>query len=299
MSKKKPVRSKEELLEEYKKLKKQKNNWWNVLASEGNSIKTIVGGFILYIGYLIVAALNADVLVLIYTIIVVGVLWYWVDMLRTQYEKHRSEYKKQMRILNTEIRRWSKKKIVADHPALSILERREYHIPKTLLPYIWGYAPEAIHQLDHYQYKNVSISSVQIKQERTAKEYWFLAVPLEQKFGEESTAILPKPYQHDKWQKVEFNEQIELPSFKENFNIYSSDFMHSYYLISKQKIENFLTLPTEDKWLVFRKNIAYLLLPKSTIDFDINQLDEVRKKVEEEATESMQLADRFLAILQH
>ena len=110
MRKRKPVRSKEELLADYNRLKKEKNSWWNVLASEGNSIKTIVGAFILYIGYLIVVSLNVDVLLLLYTMVVVGVIWYWVDMLRTQYERNRAEYKKQMRVLNTEIRRWSKKK---------------------------------------------------------------------------------------------------------------------------------------------------------------------------------------------
>ena len=109
--KKIPTRTKQELLDEYKKLKKQKNNWWNILANENNSIKTIVGAFILYIGYIIIAALNVNILILAYTIIVVGVIWYWIDMLRTQYEKHKVEYQKQMRILNNEIRRWSKKKL--------------------------------------------------------------------------------------------------------------------------------------------------------------------------------------------
>ncbi len=110
MNKKKVKKSREEILSEYKKLKKQKNSWWNVLANENNSIKTIVGGFILYIGYIIISGLNVPVFILIYSMIVVGVIWYWVDMLRTQYEKHNREYQKKMLILNNEIRRWSKKK---------------------------------------------------------------------------------------------------------------------------------------------------------------------------------------------
>ena len=109
--KKKPTRTKQELLDEYKKLKKEKNNWWNILASENNSTKTIVGTFFLYIGYIIIASLNLNILILVYCIIVVGVIWYWIDMLRTQYERHKAEYQKQMRILNNEIRRMSKKKL--------------------------------------------------------------------------------------------------------------------------------------------------------------------------------------------
>ena len=57
------------------------------------------------------SCLNVSIIILAYTIIVVGVIWYWVDMLRSQYEKHKAEYQKQMRILNNEIRRWSKKKL--------------------------------------------------------------------------------------------------------------------------------------------------------------------------------------------
>lgn len=106
----KSKRTKAEILEEYKKLRKQKNNWWNVLANENNSIKTIFGGFLLYIGFVIISEIEMPVITLAYTVLVVGVLWYWVDMLRTQYEIHRKEYQKKMRILNNEIRRWSKKK---------------------------------------------------------------------------------------------------------------------------------------------------------------------------------------------
>ncbi|MFT5648331.1 MAG: hypothetical protein ACI976_003030, partial [Aureispira sp.] len=211
MSKKKVVRTKEELLEEYHELKRQKNSWWNVLASENNSIKTIVGGFILYIGYLIVSSLNVNALLLVYTIIVVGVIWYWVDMLRVQYEDNNKEYKQKMRVLNGEIRRWSKKKIVAEHKELNSLEQRKFHIVKTMLPYIWGYTPEAIQQVDYYTYKGVNISTIKIKQAQKVQEYWFFATAFEQQHPEESTALLPRPYQHDKWQQIAYNKEIELP----------------------------------------------------------------------------------------
>ena len=85
MGSQKSKRTRAEILEEYKKLKKQKNTWWNVLANENNSIKTIFGGFLLYIGYVIISEIDMPALILAYTILVVGVLWYWVDMLRTQY----------------------------------------------------------------------------------------------------------------------------------------------------------------------------------------------------------------------
>ena len=110
MRKKKPVKDKETLLKEYEALKKQKNSWWNVLLSENNSVKTIFGVFILYLGYYIVKTLNINALLLIYTIIVVGVVWYWVDMLRTQYERNNKVYQEKMRVLSGEIRRWAKKK---------------------------------------------------------------------------------------------------------------------------------------------------------------------------------------------
>ncbi|BDS12611.1 hypothetical protein [Aureispira anguillae] len=297
MSKKKSVKTKEALLEEYHQLKKQKNSWWNVLASENNSIKTIVGGFILYIGYLIVSSLNVDVLLLLYTIIVVGVIWYWVDMLRVQYEKNNKEYKQKMRVLSGEIRRWSKKKIVTEYEGLSSLDQRGYHIVQTLLPYIWGFTPEAIQQLDYYQYKGVSISSVQIRQERTMQEYWFLATELPQKHSEESTVLLPQPYQHDKWEKIAFNSAIELPEFKEKFGIYSSGFMHSYYLITRLLVEQFLALPASDKWMVFRKNVAYLVFPKEVLNFDITALEEGQKNAKAQALQSIQLADAFLKAL--
>lgn len=298
MSKKKAVRTKEELLEEYHELKRQKNSWWNVLASENNSIKTIVGGFILYIGYLIVSSLNVNALLLVYTIIVVGVIWYWVDMLRVQYEANNKEYKRKMRVLNGEIRRWSKKKIVAEHKELNSLEQRKFHIVKTMLPYIWGYTPEAIQQVDYYTYKGVNISTIKIKQEQKVQEYWFFATAFEQQHPEESTALLPRPYQHDKWQQIAYNEQIELPSFKELFSISSSLFMHSYYLITRQLISQFLALPTADKWLVFRENRAYLALPKESISLDIEHLDSLQEKVAKQAVEAMQLSTAFLTAIQ-
>lgn len=298
MSKKKVVRTKEELLEEYHELKRQKNSWWNVLASENNSIKTIVGGFILYIGYLIVTSLNVNALLLVYTIIVVGVIWYWVDMLRVQYEDNNKEYKQKMRVLNGEIRRWSKKKIVAEHEELNSLEQRKFHIVKTMLPYIWGYTPEAIQQVDYYTYKGVNISTIKIKQEQKVQEYWFFATAFEQQHPEESTALLPRPYQHDKWQQIAYNKQIELPDFKELFSISSSLFMHSYYLITRQLISQFLALPTTDKWLIFRENRAYLTLPKESINLDIEHLDSLQGKVAKQAVEAMQLSTAFLAAIQ-
>jgi hypothetical protein len=298
MSKKKVVRTKEELLEEYHELKRQKNSWWNVLASENNSIKTIVGGFILYIGYLIVSSLNVNALLLVYTIIVVGVIWYWVDMLRVQYEDNNKEYKQKMRVLNGEIRRWSKKKIVAEHKELNSLEQRKFHIVKTMLPYIWGYTPEAIQQVDYYTYKGVNISTIKIKQAQKVQEYWFFATAFEQQHPEESTALLPRPYQHDKWQQIAYNKEIELPNFKESFSISSSLFMHSYYLITRQLISQFLALPTTDKWLVFRENRAYLTLPKESISLDIEHLDSLQEKVAKQAVEAMQLSTAFLATIQ-
>lgn len=293
MRKKKTVRTKEELLEEYHKLKKEKNGWWNILASEGNSIKTIVGGFILYIGYLIVASLGMDALLLIYTIIVVGVIWYWVDMLRTQYERNQKAYKKQMRILNNEIRRWSKKKIVVNHPNLKEQETRQYRIAQTYVPYIWGYSPETIKQYDYYQYKNVDIATVQINQEQLTAEYWFISWIQPQHFETGTTMLLPKPYQHDKWSQIHFNQAIELPKFRENYSIFSSEFMHSYYSINRTCIQEFLDINTTEKYLVFRENKGFLLMPKDRVDWDITNLEATHAQVEKMTKEILLVVDQL------
>lgn len=298
----KPQKTKEELIQEYEALKKQKNSWWNVLAYENNSVKTITGGFFLYIGYLAVSAFKIDLLILIYAIGVVAVVWYWVDMLRTQYEHNNKDYKQKMRLLHTEILKWSKKKIVAENPALQITEKRTHHIAQTILPYIWGFAPESIEQFDEYQYELagqcINISYIQIQQEKAKKEYWFLAIELPQKFEEESTSILPLPYYHDKWQKIEFNDQITSPEFKQKYSIFSSQFMHSYYLISQNLLQKFLALPTDDKWLVFRKNKAYLLLPKKAIDWDIYQLDKAHETAKEQIEKMMKISNFLVPILE-
>lgn len=296
-NKKTTTKTRQELIDNYQELKKEKNSWWNILAHENNSIKTIFGGFILYIGYLIVAGININALLLIYCLIVIGVIWYWVDMLRTQYEKHRKEYQKQLRILNNDIRRFNKKKIVAEFNSLEIIEKRQFHLAQTLLPYIWGYAPESIHQEDLYQYKDINISTIQIKQEKASIDYWFLSTNLEQKFGEESTLVLPKPYRHDKWKSVAFNEQITSSEFKKNFTIFSSEFMHSYYLVSKEKIEQFCNLPSADKWMVFRKNNSYVLLPKKHVEVDILQLEKSESAAKEEAEEAIILGEQFWKIV--
>jgi len=292
MRKKKTVRTKEELLEDYHKLKREKNSWWNILASEGNSIKTIVGGFILYIGYMIVASLGMDVLLLIYTVIVVGVIWYWVDMLRTQYEKNQKAYKKQMRILSNEIRRWSKKKIVANNPALIEQETRQNHIAQTLMPYIWGYSPETIKQYDYYQYKNIDIATIQIDQEQLTAEYWFLSWTKPQQFDTDTTMLLPEPYQFDKGAVIHFNKAIELPSFRAQYNIFSSEFMHSYHLIDRTCIEAFMEIEKEEKYLVFRKNKGHLLIPKARTDWDITSLDTIQLQVEK-------MTEEILFIVNH
>ena len=56
-----------------------------------------------------------------------------------------------------------------------------------------------------------------LEEEKKVQEYWFFATDFEQKHPEESTALLPRPYQHDKWQQIAYNKEIELPDFKELF----------------------------------------------------------------------------------
>lgn len=187
-----------------------------------------------------------------------------------------------------------KKKILSE-TNLEPLEKRTNYIVDTFLPYIWGYSPESIRQTDYYHYKDVNIATVQVRQEKLSSEYWFFAAPMPQQFEAETTAFLPKPYQHDKWQQIHFNEAIESPDFKQDYGIYTSEFMHSYYLLSKDLVEAFLALPAKEKWLVARKNTLYWILPKSSFEVDITKLDEVEKNAQKEATTAMQIVDSFWA----
>jgi hypothetical protein len=186
-----------------------------------------------------------------------------------------------------------KKKIVTDHPGLLTTEKRKFHFVRTLIPYVWGYPQEGILQTDLYQYNNIAISSVKINLERTSREYWFIATDLPQKFEEETTLILPTPYQHDKFQNIQFNKEITSTGFLENFNIFSSEFMHAYYLINKRVVHGFDNLPGKDKWLSARKNSACMLLPKNSIEYNINQLEKTQQQVGEEAAEAIRFAVAF------
>jgi hypothetical protein len=186
-----------------------------------------------------------------------------------------------------------KKKIVADHSRLQTAEKRKFHFVQTLIPYVWGYPQEGILQTDLYQYNNIAISSVKIKLERTSREYWFIAADLPQKFEEETTLIPPNPYPHDKFQNIQFNTEVTTAGFKENFSIFSSEFMHAYYLINKRLVHGFANFTGKDKWLSARKNNACILLPKNSIEYNINHLEKTQQQVGEEVTEAIRLAVAF------
>ena len=302
MRKKKPVKDRETLLKEYEALKKQKNSWWNVLLSENNSVKTIFGVFILYLGYYIVKTLNVNALLLIYTIIVVGVVWYWVDMLRTQYERNNKEYQEKMRVLSGEIRRWAKKKIV-NTTTLTLPEKRQLHAAQSLLPHLWGAAPEAIEQVDEYvlpltNKTKIQMASLYWRQERQVNAYWLLGATLPSSSVEGQTALLPLPYQLPKWEQVHFNSAIELPAFREHYSISTTAFMHSYYTVNRALIEQFLALEGQEAWLMVRHNKVYLALPKQPIEVSIQDLESAQKALEKEGQEALLIGEQFSTLLQ-
>lgn len=303
MRKKKPVKDKETLLKEYEALKKQKNSWWNVLLSENNSVKTILGGFVLYLGYYIVKTLHINALLLVYTIIVVGVVWYWIDMLRTQYEHNNKVYKEKMRVLSGEIRRWAKKKIVAE-TILALPDKRNLHAVQSLLPHLWGAVPESIEQLDEYVLSiegqtTIQIASLYWRQERQFNAYWLMGATLPASSIEGDTALLPLPYQLPQWERVHFNEAIELPAFKEQYGITTTAFMHSYYTVSRALVEQFLALSSTDCWLMVRQNKVYLAIPKQSVEVSIKDLDGAQITLEKEGQEALALGLQFSILLQN
>ena len=265
-------RTKEEIIEEYQQLKKEKNSWWNVLASERNSVKTILGAFILYIGYIIILSLNSDVFVLLYAFIVIGVLLFWIDMLRKQYEQHRSAYNKRLRVLNKEIRRISKKKII-DSAALSPIGQRNYFINKSLFPYLQGYPSESIRQYDEFIYQDFEIYSVEVDLENLQLSYWFMARETAGSFSDEQTFILPLPFHHDQLQIVEFNKEICPSEFTKDFRIQSSNFMHAYEWLNETRIQNFLALKAKEKWMALIQGKEYILISRNKLQLDIQNLD--------------------------
>ena len=265
-------RTKEEIIEEYQQLKKEKNSWWNVLASERNSVKTILGAFILYIGYIIILSLNSDVFVLLYAFIVIGVLLFWIDMLRKQYEQHRSAYNKRLRVLNKEIRRISKKKII-DSAALSPIGQRNYFINKSLFPYLQGYPSESIRQYDEFIYQDFEIYSVEVDLETLQLTYWFMARETAGSFPDEQTFIFPLPFHHDQLQIVVFNKEICPSEFTKDFRIQSSNFMHAYEWLNETRIQNFLALKAKEKWMALIQGKEYILISRNKLQLDIQNLD--------------------------
>ncbi len=69
--------------------------------------------------------------------------------------------------------------------------------------------------------------------------------------------------------------------------------MHAYYLINKRVVHGFDNLPGKDKWLSARKNNACMLLPKNSIEYNINHLEKTQQQVGEEAAEAIRFAVAF------
>jgi len=271
--------TKKEIQQTYQRLQKERRYWWNILTQENILVKTIIGAFVLYMGYVFVRSMEAEVLILLYTISVVGVLWYWLDLLRQLREKNIKKYEQQKTALRKKASDWLVTNLIQENPTIAPFAKRQMHFPQTFLPYIWGTGPESIRQTDYFTLDGVDVSIIQVDQEEESQAYWFLTADLKQKFPKASTALLPRPYQHDKWQKIAFNEAIETPAFRKDYSIFSSEFMHAYYLISADLIRRFLDIEEGDKWMVFTQNKVGLVVAKNTEKWSLDDLDAAQEKM--------------------
>lgn len=281
----------------YTALKRARSSWWHIFSQEQLLLKTILAAFLLYVGYVVVSFTQSDTLLLFYTILTVAVGWYWLNVLQVQYAKHRQHYQQKIQGLNKEFGTWVKSEVVAAHPELTLAAAQIPQLAKTHIPYIWGLSMEAVREGATYYYEDILISSIRVEQEQLSRWYWLLSVPYEQVFPTESTAFLPKPYAHDKWQAIQFNAQIQLPDFKANYSIYSSEFMHSYHLVSAAKVRQFMQLPETDKWLLFKNEKAYLLIPKEEVVLDVGQLATVVQQAKKQAAAVIATARSFQQLL--
>lgn len=186
---------------------------------------------------------------------------------------------------------------------MELPQKRSLHAAQSLLPHLWGAAPESIRQVDEYELPSTEQSTIHItslhwQQERQFNTYWFLGTTLSPSSVEGSTALLPLPYQLPKWERIHFNRAIETPVFREKYSISSTAFMHSYYTISRSLIEQFLTLANQEAWLMIYKNKVYLAVPKQSLDVHIQDLDAAQVALEKEGLEALALGKQFSTLIQ-
>lgn len=256
----------DDFLKSYAQLSRTRRNWWTPFSQEGVLIKFIVGAFLLYIGSVVVGLVGIDFLLLLYTIFVVGTLWYALDLLRQQYSLQQRTYERSLAELNAHAQRWLLKKALDKKTeGGTVTKKRRLQAARSLLPYIWGISSDQWRQQDHFTLRGLSLSTLYIEQEGQADRlFWLVGRPLATPNEEESTAFLPRPYVHDKWERVRYNAAIELPDFQKDYQIFTSSFWHSYHLTRAALVKRFLALNQEPTtFLVLRRGWLYVAVPQA------------------------------------
>ena len=248
------------------KLVQQSQSWWAPLAREGVLLKLIVGAFLLYMGYVVVQLMGVALLVLLYTIAVVGIVWYVLDLMRQQYAQQRQTHAQQIQQLEQRAQHFLWQQYLKEqNPQALPIKKRQLQAARSLLPYVWGISPEQWQQRDYFEWQGIQVAQLSIEQEgQPPIHYWLLGTVVDLPHGEESTAILPQPYAHDRWERVQYNAAIETPEFQAQYRLFTSAFWHSYAIARAATLQQFLTIAGPQKgFLVIRKGWLYLALPQA------------------------------------
>lgn len=250
----------------YRKLERQQKSLWRPLSQEGVLLKLIIGAFALYVGLMVVNLLNTPVLTLLYTVCVVGTVWYGLDLLRRQLTTYRRRIaQQQQQLFQTAQRFLTKIHLDALDSNAHLVKHYGLDAAKSLLPYIWGVSPEQWRQHNHFEWEGITVASLSMEQEGQAPfYYWLLGTPVSLPLEAESTAFLPRPFAHDRWTPIHYNAAIETPEFRANYQIYTSEFWHSYYVTRAALVRQFLAQAQgQVAYLVVRKGWLYWAFPQS------------------------------------
>lgn len=293
----------DDFIQAYQLLERRRRSWWEPLSQEGFLVKGIVGAFALYMGLVVVNWLNVPVLTLLYTLLVVGIGWYGMDVLRRQLTAHRGAVGQEQRQLLQAAQHF----LMATHlkrmaPAAQVVNERKLDAAKSLLPYIWGVSPEQWRQYYYFEWEGVTVTRLSIEQEgKPSLNYWLLGGPVDLPLEEESTAFLPQPFAHDRWTPVRHNTTIESSTFRAAYRMYTSAFWHSYYVAQAALLRQFLAQAQgEPAYLVVRKGWLYWAIPHidGTVGGSLANWEQLDREMEQQIIQGYALAQHAQQMLQ-
>lgn len=291
------LRCQEDFEQKYRSLERQRQSWWKPLSQEGLLLKLIVGAFVLYMGLVVVNLLNIPVLTLLYTIWVVGIVWYGLDLLRRQLTTYRRRIAQQQQYLFQTAQQFlTRTHLDTLDSNANLVKHLGLDAAKSLLPYIWGVSPEQWRQHNHFEWEGITVASLSIEQEgQPLLCYWLLGTPVDLPLEAESTAFLPRPFAHDRWTPIHYNTAIEPPEFRKNYQIYTSEFWHSYYVTRAALVRQFLAQAQGNAaYLVVRKGWLYWALPQPKAETATTLADwkQLSTQVKQQLTMGYELAQQ-------